>query len=236
MTRPPPTEIPHRLQRMADDHFERYAQSQQWDEAERAQWRFDRIRFAKTLQWLDLLGLDGSRVLELGDYSIASFIFRAHCSTSTWSNTDFDLRDPFPIADHSFDALVSTEVIEHISDRDFFAASTFDGVRHVLRESRRVLRPGGLMLLSTPNAHSTWAIQRALLCQPPLLYDHHYREYTVDEICALLTEAGFEPRLVATERVWHHWDFRPIERFMADNGYALDRRGDDTFLLAGNPG
>jgi SAM-dependent methyltransferase len=105
----------------------------------------------------------------------------------------------------------------------------------VLRENRRVLRPGGLLFLTTPNAHSTWVIQRALLCQPPLLYDHHYREYTVDELTELVTGADLEIRALATEKVWHHWDFRPIERFMAANGYALDRRGDDTFLLAARP-
>lgn len=48
--------------------------------------------------------------------------------------------DPLPYPDASFDLVSCTEVIEHL--RDF---------RGALREMHRVLRPGGVLVLSTPN-------------------------------------------------------------------------------------
>lgn len=46
-----------------------------------------------------------------------------------------------PFADHSFDAIVCSEVLEHIPD-----------YRAALEEIRRVLRPGGLLCVSVPRA------------------------------------------------------------------------------------
>jgi len=49
-------------------------------------------------------------------------------------------KDPLPYPDNHFDVVTMTEVIEHIEhDRD------------VLREIHRVTRPGGLVVLTTPN-------------------------------------------------------------------------------------
>jgi SAM-dependent methyltransferase len=48
------------------------------------------------------------------------------------------------LPDASFDAVCSFETIEHVPDRDAFLA-----------EMRRVLRPGGVFLVSTPRAAST---------------------------------------------------------------------------------
>lgn len=48
--------------------------------------------------------------------------------------------DPLPYADASFDIVTATEVIEHLED-----------FRRVVREIHRVLKPGGVCILSTPN-------------------------------------------------------------------------------------
>lgn len=65
---------------------------------------------------------------------------------------------PLPFADASFDALVSLEGIEHFENQAAF-----------LRECARVLKPGGLMVLTTPNVlHLSarfsmfWTGQRAM--------------------------------------------------------------------------
>ncbi len=54
-----------------------------------------------------------------------------------------DLDQRFPFDDRSFDVVVSNQVIEHLCDTDNF-----------VRESYRVLRPGGLAVVSTENLAS----------------------------------------------------------------------------------
>ena len=51
-----------------------------------------------------------------------------------------DVERPLPYADGVFDGIVATELIEHIDAQVAF-----------LRELHRVLRPGGILLLSAPN-------------------------------------------------------------------------------------
>lgn len=48
--------------------------------------------------------------------------------------------EPLPYADQTFDVVTATEVIEHLED-----------FRRVVREIYRVLKPGGVCILSTPN-------------------------------------------------------------------------------------
>jgi SAM-dependent methyltransferase len=54
-------------------------------------------------------------------------------------DVDFDM-DPLPIDDSSVDILFSLAVLEHINNTD-----------HFLSERYRVLKPGGVIYLSTPN-------------------------------------------------------------------------------------
>jgi 2-polyprenyl-3-methyl-5-hydroxy-6-metoxy-1,4-benzoquinol methylase len=54
-----------------------------------------------------------------------------------------DLNEPLPVADASFDGIISTEVIEHL-----------ENPHAVFREFRRLLRPRGALLLTTPNQES----------------------------------------------------------------------------------
>jgi SAM-dependent methyltransferase len=62
------------------------------------------------------------------------------------TNVEFEVADllALPVPDDAFDVVCCFETIEHLSDQDAFVA-----------EIRRVLRPGGLFLVSTPRADST---------------------------------------------------------------------------------
>lgn len=77
-----------------------------------------------------------------------------------------------PFAAGSFDAVVSFETLEHLSDAERFLA-----------EVRRVLRPGGLALLSTPDREIL-----PLFTLDPAEYRNpfHTREYTLPELRELL--------------------------------------------------
>jgi SAM-dependent methyltransferase len=54
--------------------------------------------------------------------------------------TNVNLDQPLPWSDHTFDAVFSTEGIEHLENHFSF-----------LREVCRILKPGGLLVLTTPN-------------------------------------------------------------------------------------
>jgi SAM-dependent methyltransferase len=61
-----------------------------------------------------------------------------------------DVAAGFPFEDESFDVVVSNQVIEHLHDTDLF-----------VRECRRVLVPGGLLVFSTENLaswHNVFAV------------------------------------------------------------------------------
>lgn len=54
-----------------------------------------------------------------------------------------DLNQPLELPDGSFDTMFATEVIEHL-----------DNPNNLIKEARRVLKPDGMLFLSTPNVHS----------------------------------------------------------------------------------
>lgn len=94
---------------------------------------------------------------------------------------EFDQADiaALPFDDDSFDLIVSFETIEHVPD----AGSA-------LTELARVLAPGGLLLISTPNTHE-------------YLVDNefHTREFSHEEFAALLGERFPSVRLLYQ----HNW-------------------------------
>ena len=79
-----------------------------------------------------------------------------------------------PLPDASVDVVVNFQVIEHLWDQSQFVA-----------ECRRVLRPGGLLLMSTPN-RITFTPGSDTPVNP-----FHTRELNAAELAELLTGAGF---------------------------------------------
>ncbi len=92
---------------------------------------------------------------------------------------------PLPLEDSSFDVVWAGETIEHVADTAGW-----------LSELRRVLRSGGLLLLSTPN-HGR--LSRLWLALRPGEFEKHFdprsdhlRFYTRGSLAALLADFGFE--------------------------------------------
>lgn len=108
------------------------------------------------------------------------------------SDVRWNLEDvPYPLPSDGFDAVVFTEVFEHL--RDYPLRS--------LQESHRILRPGGRLYLTTPNAAYIVNRLRFLRGAAPgsplsdwmygLPFARHAREYTFPEMDQLLRVAGF---------------------------------------------
>jgi SAM-dependent methyltransferase len=103
-------------------------------------------------------------------------------------------REPFPLPSASIDAVLFCELFEHLHLNPF----------HTLKEIFRVLRPGGLLVLTTPNLRRVETLSRLWHgwgAQPPvsrafhellpsLLYHRHNREYTAHEVTYYLALQG----------------------------------------------
>ncbi|MFQ5778541.1 MAG: class I SAM-dependent methyltransferase [Terriglobia bacterium] len=107
------------------------------------------------------------------------------------------LEDDLPFASGSFDVLHCCEVIEHLLD-----------VPGALRAMHRVLRPGGLLFLSTP--YHGWIKNSALAL---FAFDRHFdpagphiRFFTLRSLTRLLHQSGFSiEKKRCLGRFWPVW-------------------------------
>ena len=90
-----------------------------------------------------------------------------------------DVEQPLPLEDASFDAVVAGELLEHLRFPDALVA-----------EIRRVLRPGGVLVGSVPNAFRVQSRLRFLRGRPPEDDPTHLRMFSPAALRELL--AGFE--------------------------------------------
>jgi SAM-dependent methyltransferase len=78
--------------------------------------------------------------------------------------------EPFPFPDKSFDVVLATEIIEHLHFNPY----------RLLRESFRILKPGGRILITTPNISQLQNVIRLLRGQNihPHIYGRFYETYS----------------------------------------------------------
>ncbi len=197
--------------------------------------RLHRERYVALLRALPLP--PGSRVLEIGcnpgqfteilvqaGFRVAGVDLRPEDRSALWQRLDVEVRranleeEALPYDGSSFDGVVFSEVMEHLG------ASPLP----VLEETRRVLRPGGILVLSTPNALSlrervllglrllTWQsldspseFRHRMQLRGEARYTVHHRLYTAGEVRWLLQQAGYDAvevhRVAAREGVGVTW-------------------------------
>lgn len=93
---------------------------------------------------------------------------------------------PLPFADGSFDLVWSSEVIEHVAD-----------TARWLSEVRRVLAPGGRLLVTTPS-HGRLRLALGGIARFSEPLGDHLHLYTRRSLAALLDEFGFREVSVRT--------------------------------------
>ncbi len=234
------------VRQLSDEEWEAYARrirglcqereySPEWTQV----WVTHRYRLYLTVRWLKELPLPRElplKAVELGGASIVSDLLREEFPAWEWRNTLGDLRQPLDFPDGSLDLVVATEVLEHLSDLPQGFNDSFEGsgVRALLKECCRVLKPGGILFVTTPNAASVVQLQMALLGQSPWFYQLHVREYTAEQLLEMVRGAGFEVLRcedVHCLTVDLPFDHRRVFEVLDSFGYPVQGRGDDLFLV-----
>ncbi len=175
-----------------------------------------------TLSLANFSGDYGEVAGEEGEVVVSSTRFS---ESSTFRYKIFNVeRDPFPYADGEFDAVLCCEIIEHLAMDP----------SHMLREIHRILRPGGYVLITTPNVIQVENMRRLVQGINPYypysgygVYGRHNREYTPRELDQLLRLHNFVPTTLVAEdcyphSAWHRWLTRigPL-RWRRDTIFAL---------------
>ena len=231
------------------------------DDAARAYLAKHIPRLARTLALVPPPDLTG-RVLELGCYMQITPLLRRLCKykevrgayygppgrtdlkTAQFPDGEFRClvdhfdaeRDRFPYEDGHFDLVIAGEIIEHM---------IYDPM-HLLLESRRVLREGGALLITTPNVASITSVAKVLdgSSNPQIFFLYtrpekdvppdigHMREYTALELGQTVRAAGFEVARLFTTHIDEYASHLPLLNLLRANGYSTELRGEQTWCLA----
>lgn len=114
---------------------------------------------------------------------------------------------PFPFKDDQFDTIVTFQVIEHVKKDEEF-----------IKEIHRVLKPGGVALMTTPNIKMT-------LSRNPW----HIREYTAEQLTSLCSKyfSMVEMKGIAgSDKVldYHEQNRRSVNKIMRFDIFNLQHR------------
>jgi len=144
--------------------------------------------------------------------------------------------DPFPYPDAHYTTVLCCELIEHLAGDPM----------HMMAEINRILKPGGHLVLTTPNVVSLRAISAVLQGYHPGFFTayvrppddeepeaRHNREYAPREIRRLLENSGFEVVRMETGefREEPHPEFGWVRHLLRHYKLETELRGDDIFVL-----
>lgn len=163
-------------------------------------------------------------ILRQAGYEVSGVDLFPQQRAELWRSLGVEVRycnldeQPLPYDDAQFDAAVFSEVIEHLGGSPLPA----------LREMARVLRPGGRLVLTTPNQLyiksrlRTLAdvllgrpfepfdeFRRAMRLKGAQRYYNHSRLYTMQELRWLLAESGLEVALARYGDAWEQVGIEP---------------------------
>ena len=167
----------------------------------------------------------------------------AEGETFTCDIEHFDAeKDRFPYADEYFSTVVCGELIEHL----------FEDPMHLMGEGNRILKPGGHLVLTTPNVAALRGISAILQGYHPGFFHayikpaagsgevdaRHNREYTAREIHKLLENSGFAVALLETGefRDLPHPEFGWVMHLLHRYRLETELRGDGIYAVGRKTG
>jgi SAM-dependent methyltransferase len=202
------------------------------------------VRFRKTVTVFGEYLEKSTNIIELGGHSRIG-VFTNQMLGAAYRSYEHELSEQFDLPDSSFDCVLCLEVIEHLKDTltsettiDRIATFNYSGVMNVLSESYRILEPGGLMLITTPNAVSVDVIVKVMRGEHGHLFDPHVRELAPMQVKAFAERVGFNLEEYGTFFAWTTAGEEERSRVLAlisEMGFDASNRGDDAFFVLRKP-
>jgi glycosyltransferase involved in cell wall biosynthesis/SAM-dependent methyltransferase len=147
-------------------------------------------------------------------------------------------KDRYPYEDGTFDTVLCCELLEHL----------FNDPMHMMGELNRILKPGGHLVLTTPNITNLRALHAVLLAWHPGFFHtyvkpnpdgsfdpRHNREYAPRDMHVMFPAAGFEVEHMETD--WYREPDaedrkrnREMTALLRQRGDSLDLREDCLFV------
>ncbi len=125
-----------------------------------------------------------------------------------------------PFESDSFEYVIFSEVLEHVAIRH---------PKEIFQELKRVLKPGGMLYLTTPNVANLSYVLALLFgnnifWNPEIFYgstDRHNREYTHGEVRKLLKDSGFNNIIINFYSTWSNNKCFPLRiiGFLINNNF-----------------
>jgi glycosyltransferase involved in cell wall biosynthesis/SAM-dependent methyltransferase len=153
-------------------------------------------------------------------------------------------KDVYPYPDARFDTVLCCELLEHL----------FSDPMHMMAELNRILKPGGHLVLTTPNITNLRALHALLLAYHPGFFHtyvkpnhdgsfdpRHNREFAPRDMRVMFPAAGFE--IVRMETDWYHDPAgedkvrnRAMTELLRQRGLSLELREDCLYTIGRKTG
>lgn len=166
--------------------------------------QFHAKRYTESLKFIEPLLPSVKKALELGEPGPFTYLVEHFFPGIAIDYVNEDLRYSISRDSNCYDLILNMEVIEHIKDQkeSILTEVDFSGLKQFIRECNRVLKPGGKMFVTTPNAGSYNNLNLLFNHEPGWMWRNHFREFQPKELSDFLREGGFTITQLSTQHVW----------------------------------